>query len=816
VTANLIVTEVAGTQQYGTFLTAPGPAATVQAGPAGRLPRDQVLSLLAGFPAWQQDTASRRNQHHRRMRGAAAVLDWLLTHPGEGWQERWLAAGAGNGTAWIAQIAAAGAAGGKARRTTICAGVSALLVCRVVLPGYAFINAYHPTGLRNFHRLWPPEVFARMDTAAAAHGMDQAQKPDGLCVITKVVLHTGKDIGQLTADDLLEYREWYRGVRGRHGGSGGAGQRAAWDLLRGIGVLPRDAVLEYAQRKGQASTAEMVDHYQIRSQEIRGVLIRYLGERRPGLGYSSLRTLAGTLAGLFWADIERHHPGAATLQLPPEVTQAWKQRLAFLKTRPGQPRKSIDDSLTAVRAFYLDIQEWALEDPAWAQWAVPSPVRRGEVTGQAKRRKKTTSEVHQRVRDRLPHLPTLIASAERHRAGLGTFLAATKRAAIGDTFGHEGVTYRRITSVTAVRDPARYPAPQAWAENTATGEHTDVTRAEDDAFWTWAIIETLRHTGIRVEELMEITHLALISYRLPGTGELVPMLQIVPSKANEERLLLVSPELASVLAATITRLRNGTGHIPLVARYDPHERLTGPPLPHLFQRNISHAWRREVISHATVLRMLSDALARTGLRDHAGQPLRYTAHDFRRIFATEAVTGGLPVHIAARLLGHHSLATTQACLAVFQDDLVHAYRAFLAQRRAARPEAEYREPTDEEWNEFQQHFELRKVALGTCGRPYGSPCNHEHACVRCPMLRLDPRQRPRLIEIITNLTDRIAEARMNNWNGEAEGLRVSLQAARAKLNNLDRVPNARNTTTTHLEIPIIHSGTDPTRADPAR
>jgi site-specific recombinase XerD len=34
-----------------------------------------------------------------------------------------------------------------------------------------------------------------------------------------------------------------------------------------------------------------------------------------------------------------------------------------------------------------------------------------------------------------------------------------------------------------------------------------------------------------------------------------------------------------------------------------------------------------------------------------------------RLFATDAVTAGLPVHIAARVLGHHSLTTTQSYLA---------------------------------------------------------------------------------------------------------------------------------------------------------
>src|SRR6266498_4358535 len=156
-------------------------------------------------------------------------------------------------------------------------------------------------------------------------------------------------------------------------------------------------------------------------------------------------------------------------------------------------------------------------------------------------------------------------------------------------------------------------------------------------------------------------------------------------------------------------------------------------------------------------------------------------------FATEAVTGGLPVHIAARILGHSSLTTTQTYLAVFQDDLIRTYRAFVDQRRATRPIGEYREPTEQEWTEFQQHFELRKLELGTCGRPYGTPCKHEHACIRCPSLRLDERARPRLLEIIQNLRDRIAEEfGLNGWNGEVQGLEVSMNEATRKLVSFDK------------------------------
>lgn len=61
----------------------------------------------------------------------------------------------------------------------------------------------------------------------------------------------------------------------------------------------------------------------------------------------------------------------------------------------------------------------------------------------------------------------------------------------------------------------------------------------------------------------EITQLALINYRTPDTGEHLPLLQIVPSKSNQERVLLVSPELASVLATIIARHRADNGEVSL-------------------------------------------------------------------------------------------------------------------------------------------------------------------------------------------------------------------------------------------------------------
>ena len=125
--------------------------------------------------------------------------------------------------------------------------------------------------------------------------------------------------------------------------------------------------------------------------------------------------------------------------------------------------------------------------------------------------------------------------------------------------------------------------------------------------------------------------------------------------------------------------------------------------------------------------------------------------------------------------------------AVYPDEVINGHRAFIARRRALRPSAEYRVPTEQEWEEFLGHFEHRKLSLGTCGRSYATPCIHEHACLRCPLLRPDPAQRPRLVEIRDNLHARIAEARQQGWLGEVDGLQISLTGAREKLAQLDQI-----------------------------
>lgn len=147
------------------------------------------------------------------------------------------------------------------------------------------------------------------------------------------------------------------------------------------------------------------------------------------------------------------------------------------------------------------------------------------------------------------------------------------------------------------------------------------------------------------------------------------LLQVAPSKSDRERVLPVCPELAHSLAVVVSRVRGNHGCVPTICRYDRAEHELRPPLPFLLQR--VRGDQQVLLTNESIGLLLRRASQRAGLCDVDGQPVAFTAHDFRRVFATDAVSDGLPIHIAAKLLGHLDLNTTQA------------YRRRLPRRRRA-------------------------------------------------------------------------------------------------------------------------------------
>ena len=782
----------AGPTAFGPAIARFPPRPVAASWPATRQSREELVALLTCGPFVPAATGKQA----QRASGVKLALGWLADETGSTWQQRWLSSGAdAAGENWRQVPSTWLGAQGQAsawRRDALVGALPVLIAADVVRPSLGWMVAGGPArggGLfvRTMRQLRDPDGFARLAAACTADPAVSAVARSQVLYRAAIITATkGGTLGDITVGDVVELLDAQADTHA----SAASGQVLLYRLLHQLGILEAAAppTLRALRTAGQRSPEELIDRYRPACRPVRDLLVDYLRERQPALDYNSMESLANYLGKLFWSDLERHHPGINSLHLSVEVADAWKRRLRTItktvisptgeKAQVAVERINYRECLTPVRAFYLDLAYWAVSDPGrWAAWVAPCPIGAEEINRKkAKRRLK--SRMDARTRERLPVLPVLVRFVDERRKAAAALLDAGRRAQPGEQFSAAGTTLAR-----SAIDP-RAGLGKVWADDLAGGPRRELVKEEDHAFWAWAIVEVLRATGVRVEELRELSHHSLVQYRLPTTGEIVPLLQILPSKTDAERLLVVSPELAEVLSVIILRVSGETGAVPLVPAYDTHERVWSPPRPLLLQRRISGENRG--IADSMVRKLLDAALGHTGLLDPAdGQPLRYTPHDFRRIFITDAVMNGLPPHIAQVIAGHRDINVTMGYKAVYPEEAVRAHLAFLARRRSLRPTDEYRTPTDDEWQEFLGHFERRKVSIGTCARAFQTPCIHEHACVRCPMLWPDPNQRRRLIDIRDNLTARIAEAEREGWLGEIEGLQISLAGAHDKLAQID-------------------------------
>ncbi len=811
-------------KQTGAQLLAGFPARPVDSSwPATQASRSAVLARVLAAPFTLENPAS---QQTRRL-GVLAVLSWLATHPGHSWQERWQASGAEAALDWRDLITTAAAGRSRTRTVTgrqlphLSPGLLVLVCADVVRPSLAWLLRFAPArrGLATeMARTRDSVAFAALTELCTQGRVGLQTGQQGLARVAVILAAKGGSVAAVRVGDCVELLRIAADMRATT--EPHAHSPLFYQLLRGHGVLGEDAParIEMFSGRGQPTCEQLIDRYKIACGPVRDVLVDYLRERQPSVDFSSLQRFAYLLGKLFWADLEAHHPGIDSLQLSRDVAAAWKQRVMTRTRATTSPageqiqttstRLDGRSVLSAVRAFYHDIAEWADDDPArWGPWAVRCPVSASDVSHK-KDRSRRKSRMDQRTRERLPVLPALVSWVQTERARTTDVLFVAERTQPGELFTAAGQTLRRTVMKTQATG-------RVWAEDPDGGQRFDLTFEEHRGFWTWAMVEVLRHIGVRIEELTELSHHSLIQYRLPDTGELIPLLQITPSKTDAERLLVISPELADVLSTIVARVRAGQPHVSLVVSYDKNERVYNPPMPLLFQSR--RRLENRVVSETSLRGYLDHALSGLGVKDGAGRPLRYTFHDFRRLFITDAIMHGMPPHIAQLVAGHRDINTTMGYKAVYPDEVINGHRAFIAQRRALRPSEEYRTPTDEEWDEFIGHFEHRKVAVGDCGRSYDTACIHEHACIRCPLLRPDPATRPRLAQIRDNLIDRITEAESHRWLGEAEGLKVSLAGARVKLAEMDQI-TARRNHTVQLGIPTFtdtagRTSTNPPSAD---
>ncbi|MFE7035317.1 tyrosine-type recombinase/integrase [Streptomyces sp. NPDC057621] len=741
-----------------------------------------LLSSAAGAVAIWPDTprATRLNWTH----STRTLLEYLLTFPGETWQQRWDVSPLGRGEVDAEAVAS--------RRTTgrsIVPGIRALYCLRVIRPT---LLALRRNPLPNFG---PTFIAAQedplLDTFAEhvrVHQIRHVHRRDAINEVCMVLASQDVALSDVTPAALLHFAHENRKARcilrpGSQASNRLAG-RGIWNVLHAMGHFPPSTPesMRAASLRGQLSVEELVDQYEITNQAVRGLLIDYLARRKADTDYSTLKDLACKLTRHFWRNIEKINPDQKDLRISPETYTAWRQVITIKDD--GKPRVGQDSIVIALRSFYYDLHTWAAEEPErWAVWVAPCPVPPSELRGLGARRRRINERSADRTRQRQPLLPLLVNHVETRYDRARLLLEQADKTADGEAFTHEGIEYRRIRTEADRKLLRHGDAVPTRVQQVDSGRIIHIGTEEEGAFWEWAAVETLRHSGVRIEELCELTHLSIRQYQR-ANGEVIALLVIAPSKTDRERVIPMSAELFHVIASIVRRHTRTGRPIPLVSRFDYHDKVWSAPMPFLFQRQ--NGTTPMVFSTATIQVMLGRICDQLAKIHQEFRGLKFTPHDFRRIFATELVNSGLPIHIGAALMGHLDVQTTRGYVAVFDEDVIRHYQEFIHHRREVRPEGEYRDTTDQEWDEFEDHFDRRKVELGSCGRPYGTPCQHEHACIRCPMLHINPKMLGRLEELEADLLARLQQAEGENWLGEVEGINLTLTFLRGKREETQR------------------------------
>src|SRR3546814_4498156 len=120
-----------------------------------------------------------------------------------------------------------------------------------------------------------------------------------------------------------------------------------------------------------------------------------------------------------------------------------------------------------------------------------------EVKTDRKGRLSLRSEMHQRTRVRAAHVGELADVAERTYHQMRTLLNAAKTVGLGERFDIESTTWMRLDGVS---HPQAHPRViTVDASGGPVGRRLDMVIDEEDAIWGFAVVELLRHTGIRIQ-----------------------------------------------------------------------------------------------------------------------------------------------------------------------------------------------------------------------------------------------------------------------------------------------------------------------------
>ncbi len=261
-------------------------------------------------------------------------------------------------------------------------------------------------------------------------------------------------------------------------------------------------------------------------------------------------------------------------------------------------------------------------------------------------------------------------------------------------------------------------------------------------------ITVLRHTGLRMGELLDLEVDCIMDYGPSGTWLRVPL-----GKLHDERAV---PLDGSAIAAIEEWLS---------------QRAPQRALPHQRDgrlRDFVFVERGRRLGPTRIQRGLSRAVEAAGLLGSDGKPRRVVAHQLRHTWATELVNAGMSLQALMALLGHRTPEMTIRYARLSSPTLRAAYDQALgkvAPRIPVAPAGQPAIPDRVAW--LSAEMLKTRVAHGFCARELAADaCPYANVCETCPNFVTTPEFAPALEAQLHDISVLRDDAQRRGWTSE--------------------------------------------------
>jgi integrase len=288
--------------------------------------------------------------------------------------------------------------------------------------------------------------------------------------------------------------------------------------------------------------------------------------------------------------------------------------------------------------------------------------------------------------------------------------------------------------------------PRALATDIDTALMAAVAGLEDR--FARVAITVLRHTGLRVGELLDLELDHLVDYGRTGTWLRVPL-----GKLHNERSVPVD-------AVALDAFDDWLAH------RAPHRARPHPRDGHLADFVFVERGRR--LGTARIQRGMRDATTAAGLTGPDGQPLRVVAHQLRHTWATELANAGMSMQALMTLLGHRSAEMTIRYARLASPTLKAVYDQAIGKIRPRIPIAPAGRPATPDRVEWLAAEMLKtRVAHGYCARELvADACPYANICETCPNFVTTADFAPTLTAQLDDIHKLQDDAETRGWTSE--------------------------------------------------